>query len=272
MICFTCDIHNASLKIPYQSYADKSELQVTQMFLKLLEKYGVKATIFITGKCFTEEIDDVMPICNHPLVEVGGHNYYCFQPEIWHRFWGKTIRNYSGPRWYQRYDIKKTRDIIYDKTGYKLFSWRNHMFIHGRNTESILSKLGIKICADEVKASGTGPVWHKKGIFNFPVNIMPDFDHLYHANRTEESISKWLETSKWSDDFGSESYYINQWTDIVLDQLKEKVDQDIIVNMLIHPLSHYICDKFENIERILKFIGSNKNCFYNELPLEHITK
>jgi hypothetical protein len=247
----------------YMKYSDKSELQITQLFLKLLEKYNVKATMFLTGKCFTEEWKDAEPLCSHPLIEIGGHNYFCFKPARLHDFWSLFFRDYTGPYWYQYYDIKKTITSIFAKTGKKIESWRNHMLWHGPNTEKILSTLNLKICADAVKASADGPQWHKDGIYNFPINIIPDYDHLYHADRTEESVRGYA----WGDDFGSESYYIDQWSDIVLQQLQEKADRKATVNMLIHPVTMYLCDKFHNVERILKFVGSKENRFYSELPL-----
>jgi len=267
MIYLTCDVHNQSLNMSYRSYHDKSELQVTQEFIKLLEKYNVKSTMFLTGKCFTEEWEDARPICDHPLVQIGGHNYYCFEPAIVHRLWGKLTRNFSGPRIYQRHDIKKTQEVIFQRTGKRATAWRNHTLLHGPNTESILAELGFKICADEVRASANGPEWHKDGIHNFPVNIIPDYDHIYHADRTEAWVKAWVNEWNWSDDFGSESYYIEQWTDLVLTQIQTRVAENRTVNLIIHPITQYICDKLMSVERIIKFIGSQSNGFYSELPM-----
>lgn len=264
MICLSCDIHHASLNLPYNPYCEKSELQVTRELLKLLEKHNVKATMFITGKCFTEEWEDVKPICDHPLVEIGGHNYFCFQPALLHRIWNKAFKNYNGPRPYQSYDVKKTIDIIYKKSGRGVTSWRNHMYVHGPNTDDILSKRGITICSDEVKAAGAGPVLND-GIYNFPINIIPDYDHLYHAHRTEKWVKWWVDMYKHVDDFGTESYYIDQWAEIAMKQLKEKESGNITANVLIHPMSQYICDKFKCLEEILEYIGSKENCLYNEV-------
>ena len=249
----------------YLPYSDKTELQATRILLKLLEKYNVKATMFITGKCFTEEWEDAQSICNHPLVEIGGHNYFCFRPSLPHKIWNDVFNNYNGPYWYQYYDIKKTCNVIYKKTGKKITSWRNHGLWHGPNTEKILSKLHFNICADLVSSAAIGPVKHKDGIYNFPINIMPDYDHVYHADRTEAWVKRFV---TWGDDFGSESYYIDQWTEIVLRQIRQKLENTITVNMLIHPITMYLCDKFVNLERILELIGENHHCFYSELPLE----
>ncbi len=267
MICLSCDIHHASLNLPYNSYCEKSELQVTQELLKLLEKYNVKATMFITGKCFTEESDDVKQISAHPLVEIGGHNYFCFQPAIIHRIWNKVFKNRNGPWLYQSYDAKKTIGTIYNRSGRRITSWRNHMYVHGPNTDKILSRHGIKICSDEVKAAGRGPVWNSS-IYTFPINIIPDFDHLYHAHRTEKWVTWYVDKFNYVDDFGTQSYYIDQWGDIVIKQLKTKVSEDITANVLIHPMSQYISDQFSCLEEILRYIGTKDNCTYNELKLD----
>ena len=267
MICLSCDIHHSSLKLSYNRYSDKSELQVTQQLIKLLEKYNVKATMFSTGKCFTEEWEDMRPISEHPLVEIGGHNYFCFKPELFHKVWNKAFNNFNGPWLVQHYDASKLINTVKDKTGVKIASWRNHRYKHGPNTDKILSRLGIKICSDEVSASATGP-YSKNGIHHFPVNIIPDYDHIYHANRTEEWVNWYVNSGSKIDDFGPESYKIDEWTEIVLKQLQERIENKSIANILIHPITQYISDRFAGLEEILKFISTDENCKYSELPLE----
>jgi peptidoglycan/xylan/chitin deacetylase (PgdA/CDA1 family) len=267
MICLTLDIHHASLGLPYNPYSDISELRVTQLVLKMLEKHGVKATVFVTGKCFTEEWDELRPICKHPLVEIGGHNYFCFKPEFFHEFWQKVFNNPNGPWPFQLFDVKKTIDIILEKTGYRIVSWRNHTLAHGPNTERVLSLFGLRICADEVRASGAGPERHETGIYNFPINTMPDYDHVYHAHRSEERVKASSARYGWSDDFGSDSYHVDQWTNIVLEQIRKKLEINAAANVLVHPMTQYIADKMASFERLIAYIGCQPNCFYRELPL-----
>lgn len=259
MICLTSDLHHMSLKTGNQAHCDISEMQTSIKFLSLLEKYEVKATCFITGKSFKEEWEDVKVITSHPLIEVGGHNFDAFEHEFLHRVWNKFTKNYNGPKFVQKNDALKTIDIIEQKVGKKIEIWRNHMYMHGANTEDVLQECGIKICSDGVKKDSNYPIEHASGIMNFPINIIPDHEHLIHAERTPQWIAKWQKRYNWSDDFGKESYYINEWADMVLEQLKQRESKGLVSNMIIHPITMYLCDRFKAVENILEYISTRQN-------------
>lgn len=265
MICLTGDIHHMSLKTGNQKYCDVTEMQTAIQFLRLLEVYDIKMTYFITGKCFEEEWNTTKEVVFNPLIEVGGHNYDAFENEFFHRVWNKLTKNYNGPFWYQENDAKKTIEIIKEKTGKELKVWRNHMYMHGYNTEKVLSKVGIKICSDGVKKDSNTPTKHETGILNFPINIMPDHEHLIHAERTPQWIEKWQKRYNWSDDFGKDSYYIKEWTDIVLKQLEQREEKGLVSNVIIHPITMYLCDRFKEVQRILEYISSRQTVHMSEL-------
>lgn len=254
MIVITSDIHHASLKTGNQQHCHISEVQTAQLFLKLLEKYNLKATFFVTGRVIKEEWPDVKPLTDSPLIELGGHTYHCFEPQLLHRCWNKLTGNYNGPYHYQKWDVQKTIDIIAAKTGKRIRSWRNHMYMHGQNTEQILAECGIDICSDGVKRMGL-PERHPSGILNFPINIIPDHEHLYHAERTREWVAQWQKRYNWSDDFGSDSYDIEEWTELVISGLKENISQGRVSNVILHPITMYLCDQFKATERIFEFIA-----------------
>ncbi|MFA6243863.1 MAG: polysaccharide deacetylase family protein [Candidatus Hydrogenedentales bacterium] len=264
MICLTGDIHHMSLKTGNQAHCDITEAQVAQRYLKMLEEANVKVTFFITGKCFAEEWDDVKPLCDSPLVEVGGHTYTCFKPDFWHRAWNKINGSYNGPEWYQRWDARRTVDIISRKCGRKILCWRNHMYMHGPFTERVLRDCGIRVCSDGVKRESNGPVLHPSGILNFPLNVMPDHEHLYHAERTPEWVVSWVRRYNWSDDYGSQSYDIEEWTELVLEELRQHEEAGILSNMLIHPITLYLCDRLRSFEKILAFLSAHKTVHMSE--------
>ena len=265
MICLTGDLHHASLGTGNQKHCDTTELKVAQRYLRMLNEANVKATFFISGKCFEEEWDDLKPICDSPLVEIGGHNYSCFQPEIIHRISKKLFGSFNGPTWLQRHDCLKTIKIIRNKTGKTIQCWRNHMYMHGPNTEKILADCGIKICSDGVQKSSNGLKWHPDGLYNFPLNIIPDHEHLYHAERTPEWVDWWINRYHWSDDFGPKSYYVEEWTEIVLDGLRKNEENKIISNMIIHPITLYLCDKFKSFQKILEFLHDHETIHISDL-------
>ena len=139
------------------------------------------------------------------------------------------------------------------------------MYMHGKYTDQVLPECGITICSDGVKKDSNGPIEISPNYFHFPINIIPDHEHLIHAERTPEWISNWQKRYNWSDDFGPDSYYIEKWTEIVLEQLTFNENNGIISNMIIHPITMYLCDKFKCLSKILDFIQKCENSNYSEL-------
>lgn len=265
MICLTGDIHHMTLGTQNQKHSDITEMDACSQFLHLLEDAGVKVTFFISGKCFTEEWDSLKCICESPLVQIGGHNYDCFENELWHRINKKLWGSYNGPRWYQKRDALKTIDIIKEKCDITINAWRNHMYMHGPHTENVLHECGIDVCADGVQKDANGMIPHPSGLLNFPLNVMPDHEHLYHAERTPEWVKNWQKRYNWSDDYGPHSYYIEQWTERVLDELQRHEENAIISHMIIHPITMYLCDNFTCFTRILEFLASHETVHVNDV-------
>lgn len=264
-ICLTGDLHHTSLGTGNQKHCDITELQTAQRYLRLLEEANVRATFFISGKCFAEEWDDARVLCDSPLIEVGGHNWDCFEPQLFHRLSKKILGSYNGPAWYQRRDCQRTIEIIRRKTGRTIRTWRNHMYMHGCYTEAALAACGIAICSDAVKKAGAGLEWHEAGIYNFPINIIPDHEHLYHAERTPEWVDWWIRRYRWSDDFGPHSYSIEEWTDLVLEGLRQNEARGVVSNLIIHPITMYLCDRFQSFQRILEYIAARETIWVTDL-------
>jgi hypothetical protein len=244
-----------SLHTGNQQACDRTELQVARRYLDMLVEARVKVTFLVSGKCFLEEWADLEPICDNPIVEIGGHTWSCFEPALWHRVWLKINGSYNGPAWYQRRDARKTIDIIRSRCGKTIRCWRNHMYMHGPFTERVLRDCDIWICSDGVARDSNGPVRHPAGILNFPLNVMPDHEHLYHAERTPEWVAQWIQRYNFRDDYGPQSYYVEEWTDRVLEELRQHEANGTLSNMLIHPITLYLCDRFKSFERILEFIA-----------------
>jgi hypothetical protein len=94
---------------------------------------------------------------------------------------------------------------------------------------------------------------------------MPDHEHLYHAERTPAWVERWQRRYRWSDDFGSSSYYVEEWTDIVLDQLHRNEERGVISNMIIHPITLYLCDGMRSFRRILDFLAARETVHMGDL-------
>lgn len=257
MICLSGDLHHASLRTGNQRHCDRSELQVARLYTDMLREAGVKVTFFVSGKCFTQEWSDLQGIVEQDHVELGGHNYNCFQPMLLHRVFKKLTGSFNGPAWYQRRDALKTIQVARQRTGKTLRLWRNHMYMHGPFTDEVLASVGIELCSDGVKRSAAEPTKSASGIFEFPLNIMPDHEHIYHAERTPEYVDWFVKRYRWSDDYGSESYHVEEWTDRVLEELRAHATAGITSNMLIHPITLYLADGFRSFRRILDFLESS---------------
>lgn len=269
MICLTGDIHHSSLKTGNQEACDITEIQVTQRYVELLKAANVKATFFITGRSFAEEWKDLQPVCSTPLISIQGHGYTCFTPALLHRAWKKLTGNYNGPSWVQERDIRKTMAIIKEKTGREVTCWRNHMYMHGDNTSKILASCGIRWCSDQVCQPLARPYIEPSGLIQVPINIIPDHEHLYHAERTPEWVAWWIKRYRWSDVYGPASYSIGDWTELVLAGLKENARQGVTSTLIIHPITMYLCDRFKSFEKILDYIAQHPTIHMDQIhPLQ----
>ncbi|MFO0755133.1 MAG: polysaccharide deacetylase family protein [Byssovorax sp.] len=265
MICLTGDIHHTSLGTGNQRHSDVPEVRVAARYLRMLEEAGVKVTFFVSGRLVLEEWPDLAPICASEQVEIGGHNVSCLTPELFHRASKKLLGSYNGPAWVQRLDARLTRDIIRRRAGRTIRAFRNHMYMHGPHTESALAAEGIRFCSDGVKAASTGPEWHPAGLFNVPLNVIPDHEHLYHAERTPAWVAQWQRRYHFSDDFGPASYHVEEWTDLVLDCLRTNEARGAVSTMIIHPITLYLADNFRSFGRILDFVAARETVFMSDL-------
>lgn len=264
MICLTGDIHHASLRTGNQRHSDISEVQAAQRYLELIEQAGVKATFFVSGRTFEEQWDELRPVVEHPLVELGGHGWSCFTPALPHRVWNKLTGSYNGPAWYQRLDAERTIDVVRRRTGRTLRAWRNHMYMHGPCTSRVLADAGLRVCSDGTRRDATGPELRPEGIWEFPLNVIPDHEHLFHAERTPEWVESWQRRYRWSDDWGPSSYYVSTWVEIVLSDLRRNEARGAISNMIVHPITMYLCDGFEGFRRILDFLSTRETIHVSE--------
>jgi hypothetical protein len=103
-----------------------------------------------------------------------------------------------------------------------------------------------------------GPIRHETGLWNFPLNVIPDHEHIYHAERTPAWVRKWQERYNWSDDFGPDSYFVDEWVDRVLDCLERNEARGAVSNMILHPITLYLADRFASVHRILDFLAERE--------------
>ena len=269
MICLTGDVHHDSLKINEQQHIPEPGLTdiriVQQMYMKLIEKYNVKTTLYICGKSFVEEWEDLKPTATHPLVEVGGHMYRARRPRPLFDWYGEKTGNWNGPRWYQDWDIGKNVEVVKERMDYQILSWRAHSYMVDPNTYELMAKHGLKLTSDVVEAQNLWPRRIEHGIISHPMNCIPDHDHLYHAHRTKEYVEEINKRGYGADEFGAVSYTAEEWGQLVLEQAKTIDEKGGIATILAHPLCQYLADRFKTFERLLKYIATRKNIWAREI-------
>lgn len=268
MICLTGDVHHMSLQINDQKHIPEpgvTEVMVTQRYVQLLEKHGVKATLYVCGRAFTEEWEALEPVVTHALVEVGGHMFEARFPRECFDAYGEKTGLWNGPPWYQDWDIGRMVAVVREKIGYQAVSWRAHSYMVDLNTHELLAQHGLKLISNDVDNDSLWPCRVDHGLVSHPINVIPDHDHLYHAHRTVEYVQKANKAAYGADDFGAASYTVEEWGERVLEQVEAIDSRGGVATILAHPLCHYLADRFRTLERILDSISTTQCVFAREL-------
>jgi peptidoglycan/xylan/chitin deacetylase (PgdA/CDA1 family) len=268
MICLTGDVHHSSLRINDQQHIGDpqlTEIRIAQQYVKLLEKHGVKATLYICGRCFTEEWDDLAPVVASPLVEVGGHMFNARFPRECFDAYGEQTGLWNGPRWYQDWDIRRNVEVVREKTGRQIVSWRAHSYKVDRNTYELMAAHGLKLTSDTVEKDNLWPRRIEAGIISHPMNVIPDHDHLYHAHRTREYVERINAQGYGADEFGAVSYSIEDWGDLALRQAAAIDDQGGVATVLCHPICMWLADRFKTFEHLLECFTARKTIFARDI-------
>ena len=238
-VCITGDVHH-----DLGFALDESEASATADYIKILNKYNLKATLFVTGKCIdgNSEFWSNIP----KSIELGGHTYSAWSPMIFrkklvHWFYNKVFGTEYGPYLYQYYDIWRTVKS-FEKINIKPACWRTHGYASNENTKKILAKFGFKTISDEI-AEGEKIVINKGNLISVPINAHKDDDiPKFFIEREEGKMKEEGEKVK-----NSIFYLINQKEDIVAQ---------------LHPICMKVLDNFEKFEKILKTLYDNNYSFY----------
>jgi len=255
-VCLTMDLHHDSLRTDDQLACPISEIEVAGLFVELLEERSICATAFVTGRAVEEEWDTLAPIARHPLIELGGHTYDAFERDWLHRLCLHALGSYPGTVAMERRSIRRTVDAIVERTGQRITLWRNHMYMGGRNTHALLASEGFRLVSDGVQRSAEGPVRTASGVLSFPLNVVPDHEHLLHANRTPEEVCRWARECRFADDFGAVSWGAPEWARRAVACIDDNERRGVVSNVLIHPICMYLADGFDAVRTVLDRISS----------------
>jgi peptidoglycan/xylan/chitin deacetylase (PgdA/CDA1 family) len=260
VICLTGDVHHMSLKAKDQKYLKGTELDAALKYMQIANKYDIKATLFITGKCITEEPEKIEKLLRMKNLEIGGHNYYAFKPRLPFKIANRVFGVKNGPHFFQNWEVKKTLATITECTGNPVESWRNHSYRHDRNTVSILKKNGILFYSDYQDPDALTP--YKKNNLNIvPINVLPDHDFVYHGSRIKGTIDERILLNT---PFRSPACTIDQWFQKITDHILHIEEQGGLATLLIHPACMEVFDGFEVFNKICRFLAKYQNIWMNE--------
>ncbi|MCP4157007.1 MAG: hypothetical protein GY757_55355 [bacterium] len=269
MICLTGDVHHMGLKTRDQRYINGTELDSALKFLAIAENYGIKTTLFFTGKLFVEEKEGVKKLLKFKNLEIGGHNYYAFKPRLPFKIVNKLTGLKNGPYIFQNSEVKKTVETINRIIGIRIRSWRNHGYRNDRNTREILAKNGISYYSDEVTPAKANP-YKEEGLTIIPVNVLPDHDYIYHGPQKkgyfDEGILK-------AGPFATGAMTVEQWLEVVKKQVEKIIETGGTATILAHPACMEIADNFLSFEKLCRFLGEYETVFMKEirrLDLENV--
>lgn len=251
MFCLTADVHHMSLKGVDQHFLRTTETEATKKFLDIADAVGLNSTMFISGRCVEEHVDDVLVFASCPKVEIGGHNYRCFHPLPFFQIYGKLTGFKNGPYVVQDWDIKKTVRLLTEVTGGSLLSWRNHGYRHDNNTSKILAKNGILFCSDLNDLNCLLPFYN--GYLTIvPINTLPDHDYINHGTEIENFAAKRKTLIRKVRKQVPRSLSITDWMYDTLKRVEKNASMGGISTILVHPACMEVIDQFQTLKVFMK--------------------
>ena len=122
MICLTGDVHHHSYRGADTWYSPYSEARLALRYSEIAARYGVRVTLFITGKACRQEPALIAELSRMPNCELGGHTYCAFRSPM-HWLWKRLGFGVTGPVFFQARDIAKTVRAIERLTGTQGPDW-----------------------------------------------------------------------------------------------------------------------------------------------------
>ncbi len=254
MVCVTGDVHQRSYRGTDTPYSPCSEVELAIKYAEIAARYGIRITLFLTGKACLEEPERVKQLANMSHCEIGGHTFAAFRDP-----WSKIYKKFLGTPWgkeaHQRGDIEKTIDSIQSVTGKRISVWRNHSYIRTADTPRLLEAAAIYWVSDEVNPTKLS--WESLGpaLKSLPINVKPDHEHLLHGKyqHGQTKLSK-LE--------GRVS--ITEWGEQVQEKIQSIAKEDGIATILVHPLCMEIADGMKTFENLCKFLQPYQSCWVSQ--------
>ena len=251
MVCVTGDVHQRSYRGTDTPFSPSSEVELAIKYANIAARYGIRLTLFITGKACLEEPSAVKQIADMSHCEIGGHTFAAFR-DPWSRIYKKLLGTPWGREAHQRGDIAKTIESIQSVTRKRISVWRNHSYIQTAETSRLLESAAIQWVSDEVNPTKLSWEPLSPAIRSLPINIQPDHEHLLHGkyqngktkpSRLEGRIS------------------ITEWVELAQNKVQNITHANGIATILVHPLCMEIADGMRAFEGLCRFLQPYPNCW-----------
>jgi hypothetical protein len=228
-------------------YAEETESALAVEYARIAGHYGLRVTLFFTGRAMIEDATSVGALLQEENVEVGGHGWDSFRPEWRYRIVNRLLGSPHGSRAMQARMVRRTCSTIGRVTGQQVLSWRNHAYSFDRHTPHALAERGIRVWSDEVDLGRTGPYRDGRGITILPINTTPDHEHVYHGGQTVETVPPARR---------AEYQHPEAWRAGVLQQVDSILEQGGVATILAHPLCMKVADDWRTFERLCSALSS----------------
>ncbi len=255
-IVLSGDVHQTLLGASDQHFTTKTESALAVDYAQIAARYGLKVTLFFTGRAIVDHRTDAQPLLQMENVEIGGHGWDAFRPRLWYGMLNRLIGSPHGPAWLQRRMIRRTCATLQSFSGQPVLSWRNHAYRYDQHTAQLLAQIGVKVWSDQVDQQQIGPQRQHGEIISLPLNTLPDHENLYHGARTREFVN--------SEQRGM-SYHPDEWCDIVCNQVEKIQEARGIATILAHPICMKVADDWTTFERLCAFLSRYSSVFACEI-------
>ncbi|HEC91812.1 MAG TPA: hypothetical protein ENI51_02285 [Candidatus Atribacteria bacterium] len=252
MICLTGDVHHYTVDTPELRFLSSTLSEATLTYVDIAMHYNIKLTLFFTGKSIEEDYNSYKNLFNEENIEIGGHTYNMLRKTWVEKIMAKLFNSRYGSFFYQKKDIHKTINVIKQATNKDVYAWRTHSYKSDWITYRILKNTSVKIVSDEKSNNKILPEKLKNGLVSFPINVMPDHEHLYHGERTITHVAN----LKWDGDaFGRQSFTADEWLLIVRKQIDKILRCGGVATLLVHPQCMDVVDRFKTFKKLCEFIS-----------------
>ena len=238
-----------------QKYLKGTELDASIEYVNIAQSYGIKTTLFLTGKSVLEEPEVARSLASNPFVELGGHTYAAFKPLFFYKLSQVLLNRRNGPYFFQNHQVKKTVQIFKEILNVSIWSWRDHGYREDQNTKKILVRNKIKFISNEVdfKALGESIIG---GMVSFPVNTLPDHDYIFHGDLSNSNNGCYADV-KYSE--SGKRMEACEWLEVVKEQVRLITKKGGCATLLVHPACMKITDDFEVFKKLCDFL-QDYNC------------